>query len=547
MRRLLSFFLAALLPLSLCACGAPQRTAIIDRNISKLDITEWKHTESSEYGESYAGILTSDRIMPFAAVVPDPDANPALIYMEDGTGTVKEYISKSSGKKLEFRAPIGYCLGDILSEEDLTSMDYTLDYYDYESLKESSCSADVTFQLKNQADGFLFANIWTDLDKDKGWPGLIPVLGGAGEYSYSVYDQRLGARIQEVSMEPKLFLPCYTLEPKESKIVEAFSAEREDNDYSSKYVGVIKYQVKGVQDGYILYTEKLVSGGNVEDIGKETAHLGFLQDEILEINTYDYVSEEDRDSFEEPVYEFSVKGYLPWAPIEGKTSTEIVEPLPSPAHDAYEEACNIQLSDLDHTSPMGLDIYKYKGLLLDTEYVTQFTPGHWLEKADSLDGGMLYDAIAHTLADYLRVYPDGFVSQYGVEFWTVYGDFCTLMWDTSQTNDDTALQPKFREAASWIIEQEDGNPFFSIMKRFSECETVEGTYPFFENSQTDGTFIVDIPDLTATAKELGITETALGYVLGKLHDYVAPDQDGYEISFNENSFHLEVFWEALPE
>ena len=182
-----------------------------------------------------------------------------------------------------------------------------------------------------------------------------------------------------------------------------------------------------------------------------------------------------------------------------------------------------------------LDITEWK----HTDYVTQFTPGHWLEKAEHLDGGMLYDSIAHTLADYIRTYPDGYVSQYGVDFWTVYGDFCTLMWNASQTNDDTSLQPKFREAASWMIEDDDGNPFLSIMKRFSECETVEGTYPSFTDIHTEGTFIVDIPDLTATAKELGITETALGYTLGKLHDYIAEDGEGFDISFDENSFHME--------
>ena len=71
----------------------------------------------------------------------------------------------------------------------------------------------------------------------------------------------------------------------------------------------------------------------------------------------------------------------------------------------------------------------------------------------------------------------------------------------------------------------------SIMKKFETMETISGEYDFEYGDF--GKFIIDIPDMTACAEEMQVSEEMFGYILAMLSEY-APT-----ITFDNNSCHIE--------
>lgn len=186
--------------------------------------------------------------------------------------------------------------------------------------------------------------------------------------------------------------------------------------------------------------------------------------------------------------------------------TEKVETF-SATYNAFLTATNLMVSDLTVTDS---GKYYYNDLIIlsqDTEYLYIYS---YLDKEPQINQGALYRTIAKYLDGYEMMLNNG----------KSYSD-TLLGFEVSGTD----FAP-YAENASKFISLED--PLFSVLTKFSQLESIEGNFDFINNN-----FSFSIPDLTACAQEMMISEEMLGYVLAMLDEY-APT-----ISFEGNSCNFE--------
>lgn len=553
----LALLIALLLALCLAACGgsapaeetaeeppetAAQETVPEEPALSptRVDLGQWERTETGTAYDTYECGLTSDETEPFLAVFSDGGEDFNYAYLENGTGTLRVSLNKEEGTDalLAYRA-IGYLAGEIPAEDAVTVLEEPF-YSDLITLDESICNWFSPLELTEGGSGLLLADVTGDTRDQDSTDNLITVAGGRGMLYYIYMDLACDERIESLRMVPRFFCEAEEVGETDYATEQALSVEKTSDSEHTAYNGEEVLRFDGFPDGLIFYTVTLVSGGDEDDRGEPQANRAALRDGLCTLKAYTGSYADDHASLEEPVFDVQVTGFLTWTPLEGSAAPAAA--LPSPARDAYDEACNLYLSDLEHATPMGFDVYRFKGMILDEEELESWEPGNWLE-GKMLNQDLMFNAMANQLEEYLRLFPNGYdaASQYGVSFWESYGTLCSLLWGASETNDDADLRPRFQACAQWMItDQTGGRPFLAIMERLSRCQSVTGTYPSFTEMNDGDTFIVDIPDLTATARELEITDAALGYVLAKLAVYMDPNNPDNGIDFDGNGVHIEI-------
>lgn len=179
----------------------------------------------------------------------------------------------------------------------------------------------------------------------------------------------------------------------------------------------------------------------------------------------------------------------------------------SATYEAFLTATNLMVSDLTLTDS---GKYYYNDLVIlsqDTEHLSMYA---YLDSEPQINQGALYRTIAKYLDGYEMMLNNG----------KSYSD--TLLGFEVSGSD---FAP-YAENAGKFISLEDS--LFNILTKFSQLESIKGNFDFVNN-----TFSFSIPDLTACAKEMMISEEMLGYVLAMLDEY-API-----IRFEGNSCYFE--------
>lgn len=179
----------------------------------------------------------------------------------------------------------------------------------------------------------------------------------------------------------------------------------------------------------------------------------------------------------------------------------------SATYEAFLTATNLMVSDLTLTDS---GKYYYNDLIIlsqDTEHLSMYTH---LDTEPQINQGALYRTIAKYLDGYEMMLNNG----------KSYSD-TLLGFEVSGTD----FAP-YAENAGKFISLEDS--LFNVLTKFSQLESAEGNFDFVNNS-----FSFSVPDLTACAKEMMISEEMLGYIFAMLDEY-APT-----ISFDGNSCYFE--------
>lgn len=161
--------------------------------------------------------------------------------------------------------------------------------------------------------------------------------------------------------------------------------------------------------------------------------------------------------------------------------------------DAYQCAINLDSQRLE-TNSLTKQV-SYKGITIVT---------------DTIDKDSMYLSIAKGLVGYHFI---------GYEMWGK--NIVKVVWDMEKPSAEE-LRPYVESAEQFITEEPDA--LARIMKKFQSCESVSGSFDF-ENE----IYNFNVPDLTITAHEMGISEEMLGYIFAYLDCY-AP-----EIKFEQNS------------
>lgn len=179
----------------------------------------------------------------------------------------------------------------------------------------------------------------------------------------------------------------------------------------------------------------------------------------------------------------------------------------SATYDAFLTATNLMVSDLTLNDN---GKYYYNDLIIlsqDTEQLSMYT---YLDSEPQINQGALYRTIAKYLDGYEMMLNNG--KSYSATL---------LGFEVSGTD----FAP-YAENAGKFISLEDS--LFNVLTKFSQLESAEGNFDFVNNS-----FSFSVPDLTACAKEMMISEEMLGYIFAMLDEY-APT-----ISFDGNSCYFE--------
>lgn len=184
----------------------------------------------------------------------------------------------------------------------------------------------------------------------------------------------------------------------------------------------------------------------------------------------------------------------------GNTTTETINVTVNdyPTHKAFLQATNLTFDQLSSSG----NSYSFDGIHISKE------------EANNIEDGSIYRSIAQQIEGYFEL---------GEEY---YGNWGNNLVPLIFTKEKTPTWEEYRDYLDkkilFITRKVNVGAIMSILDSLS---TVDGNFEY-EN----GVFSVQIPDLTATANELEITERMLGYILAMLQEY------GTESTFDKNSY-----------
>lgn len=301
--------------LLLLAVGWLISTRKTGKAVEELKFDKWKMTDPGKSYDKYEAELISSTKRPFIGVIgsyTDEDAKPQFVYMEDGKGTLQLYYSSEKDPSIEYK-PIGYIYGEKLKESDIKSItceptEYN-DYGDY----YTDCFVDINVELKSKKTGLLFIEVKNDTTKEVDYNCAINIIDGKGDYTYYLTDLPLKYRGVKVTAAPKYFCDAKRVKDSDYEIEKKYSVEK--SEYSESYSGEEELKFNDFEDGYILYTELLESGGNKESRGEKNNRITYLLNERCQISTYDTAKDE---KILAPEYQFDIVGYITWSKLTDK-------------------------------------------------------------------------------------------------------------------------------------------------------------------------------------------------------------------------------------
>lgn len=293
--------------------SSAQRITVEDITLSK-----WRLTDSSDYGDSYEGTITSEQEKPFIAVIGrynNEESAPEFVYMEDGKGIIETYEDTDKDPSIKYRA-IGYLGGSSIDISNIKVKYKDSDYYDWSYSESTNCSVFISFDMNNSKNGLLVFDVINETNNDVEKNMMAVVINGKAEYGYYA-ELPYKARGIDISVVPKLFCESDAIKQEDYVIEKAYTAERNDGEYYTSYSGEETLAFTDYADGFVLYQRELVEGGNKESRNVVRNLHAFLRGGECTLTTYDSAGEDETILM--PKYEFNIIGYITWTPLEKET------------------------------------------------------------------------------------------------------------------------------------------------------------------------------------------------------------------------------------
>ena len=281
--------------------------------VSEISISKWRLSDSYMYSDRYEGSVTADQKKPFVAVIGQYDGEsktPQLVYMEEGAGILKTLESKDDDPSVKYRA-IGYLTGTKVDAKSMTMKYKDRDYDDYSD--QTDCYVDIEMDMHNNKTGLLFFDVVNQTNGDKDNNLVAIVVKGKTKYSYYA-ELPYKSRGIEISIEPKLFCESSPVKQDDYTVEKNYSAEKEEWKSGTSYSGKMEIVFDGKQDGFILYTQELLEGGNKKDRNEVENLYKFVHDDECTFTTYD--SAGSSETILMPKYDFNIVGYITWNSLE---------------------------------------------------------------------------------------------------------------------------------------------------------------------------------------------------------------------------------------
>lgn len=281
-------------------------------SVAEINITKWKVTDSTSYGDYYEATITSEQKKPFMAVIgsyKDEGSYPKFAFVDGGEGKLEIYTSDDDDPSIKYH-PIGYYQTEKIKSSDLSIKYKDRDYYDRSYSEETHCDVDIELKVNKSITGILFVNIENITNDETDYNLSIPIINGKGKYSYYA-ELPYKSRGIEIEVSPVCFVKSVPLAETDYTVDKAFSVKKKVGEYSTYYDGEGTWTFSEQEDGLILYTIELTDGGDKAKRGKEENRLTFLHDHEITITSYDSV----KDGILMPKYSVKLIGYLPWNEI----------------------------------------------------------------------------------------------------------------------------------------------------------------------------------------------------------------------------------------
>ena len=282
-------------------------------SVADINITTWKVTNSTSYGNYYEATITSKQKKPFIAVIGsyyDEELYPQLVFVNGGEGKFEVYASDDEDPSLE-HYPIGYYQVEEFKSSDLSVKYKETDYNDW-SWGETNCDVDINVKVNKKLDGFLFVNIKNITYGETDYNLSIPIINGEGNYSYYA-DLPYKSRGIEIEVSPVCLVKSKPLSETDYTVDKSFSVQKDEGTYRTYYRGEGVWTLPEREDGLILYTMELTAGGDETEHGKIQNRLAFLHNHKVTIKSYD--STDGDDDILMPQYSINLIGYLPWVEL----------------------------------------------------------------------------------------------------------------------------------------------------------------------------------------------------------------------------------------
>jgi len=280
--------------------------------VNEMSLSKWKLTDSDTYSDYYKGFIESDQTKPFIAVIgnyKDKESKPDFyVYMEDGKGEFEAIENDDDDPSIKY-LPVGYIPGNVVSDSDIEKITYDDNQYD-DNYNDTSCMIYIDIEMKKKENGLLFVQIENDLNKKIKKNVEINIVDGKGEYSYYLRDLPLKSRGVTVKLIPQLFCKAESIKDGDYTVEEPFEVKKEGenlNKYVS-YDGKEEMSFGNLENGLLLYTEKLVDGGREDERDKVYNRASVISKNKCEIETYIFSNKEDKILM--PSYEINKIGYV---------------------------------------------------------------------------------------------------------------------------------------------------------------------------------------------------------------------------------------------
>lgn len=282
--------------------------------VNGVDIERWTLVDEDDYDCEYKAVLSSETKQPFVAVLKNVTNGYASDYvcMENGEGVLEKTIYDTEDDPSDDYQPYAYLTGKKVNDGFFSSIKVTTDdFNDYNSLEETTFDAHVSVKLKTKQDGLLFVDLSNDINSMVSHNCIIPIVDGEGKSSYYMDGFPLKTRGVDVIVEPRLFCLAAPLKGSDYEIEDDYTVTRDSTDYHTTYKGseVLRF-ADSYEDGLVIYTSELLSGGQKEYRGVVLNEFTHLKNHRCEIVTYDSNWDDDHKSLKEPSYSLEVKSYM---------------------------------------------------------------------------------------------------------------------------------------------------------------------------------------------------------------------------------------------
>lgn len=281
-------------------------------HVKNIEFEKFKLTGSSKSFTYYDGYLVSEEKSPFVALIGDyrdESGYPEMVYMDDGKGILDILVNNDNDDidpALEAK-PVGYVNCKKIKSSQLKEIDCdTRDYMDFSYDSSTSCDGIIKIRMNKKYTGILLVDVYNDETDEVRHDYPIEIINGAGGDEFYISDLPYKCRDVKITVNPKAFIKAQKVKRNDYEYTKKMTYEEDEDGcgYDGKEIRCFD----GFKNGYIIYSEELLSGGAESQRGKKEIETTYLYDEECKINTYTYDS--DDPYMKEPDYAIDILGYI---------------------------------------------------------------------------------------------------------------------------------------------------------------------------------------------------------------------------------------------